>query len=236
MLENNQLIGFGGENYAFKFTGIVETNRLNYNLRAEIVAAGWDGISRVEVSVTIGSGVIVGSSTTAGTGFTVGTPFPVNSVLRLKNNGFIVGCGGKGGASTGNPGLAGGRALFVDSGIFIDNNGTIGGGGGGGGALVGAGTNNGGGGGAGFNVGLGTHTGANGTLTTGGAGAPSGPGGAGGGLGEPGAADNSFCVAADYYGIVSCTGYAAGGAAGSAISGDINITWGAFGTRLGAIT
>jgi len=161
----------------------------------------------------------------------------------------------------GNAGLSGGLALSVSTAVSITNNSIIGGGGGGGG---GGGANTafiggvrryyGGGGGGGGRTGATNSAGASGkpmgspgvvnffiggtggagTSSSGGAGGPGGSAaGASGGVGGAGGAYGS---AGGGGAAMGHGGQAGGGAAGAAITGNSNITWLAFGTRLGAIS
>lgn len=163
-------------------------------------------------------------------------------------------------------GSAGGGALSVSSSVTIYNNNIIagGGGGGGGGGTVNysgyecGGTSSGGGGGGGRsninyyaaggsignryfgnfgNVGgTGTHNGAgaggNGGVVNNCNSSSAGNGGAGGGWGSGGGSGNSGSTGNGY---VNDNG-SGGGSAGYAVSGNGNITWGATGTRYGAIS
>ena len=172
----------------------------------------------------------------------------------------IIGTSGFGGAA----GNGGGLALSVSSAISINNAGTIGGGGGGGGGgragydvgnkqqwSVGAGGGGGGrssnaansaagagGGGSGATFEASGSSGGVGTVSSAGGGGAGGStggrtaggGGSGGGWGAAGATGGVGST------IVNAGGPFAGGAGGAAVSGNSNITWLAFGTRLGAIT
>lgn len=201
-------------NGTFNFTPTISADTMNYNLRAAAVAAGWNQMAPLNATVTINSGVYVGSSTTSGYGFDTGAGFPADTTLAVVNNGFIVGCGGDGGALISaeyTRGAPGGHAFRAQAPVTVTNNGTIAGGGGGGGGGNG-------GGGAGYAVGKGAGNGSNGTKTSGGAaGSLSGKGGDLGGAGS-----NSLG--------------GTGGASGKAIVGNANITWAATGTRMGPIT
>ena len=121
-----------------EFNYIISTNQSNLNLATGATAAGWNGTSKL--NVTINSGIYIGSTSTGSPALTVSGSFP--NTVSLINNGFIIGKGGNGGdgrsinatsGSGGSAGGAGGLALSVSSAITITNNGTFGGGGGGGG-------------------------------------------------------------------------------------------------------
>jgi hypothetical protein len=193
----------------------------------------------------INNGIIVGMGGNGGTGG--GATYP----------GTFVGVGGSGGSS-------GGLALSVSSAVSITNNDTIAGGGGGGGGGAAAHDGNaymygagGGGGGrssnaanssggsggpasggviqtiAGSSGGSGNVSSAGGGGTGGGAhgGFKAGNGGSGGGWGASGGSGGSAAG-----NLISGPGPYGGGSSGGAISGNSNITWVAFGTRLGGIS
>lgn len=192
----------------------------------------------------INNGIIVGMGGNGGQG--AGATYP----------GIYVGIGGSAGSS-------GGLALSVSSAVSITNNNTIaGGGGGGGGAAAGHNGNaymyGGGGGGGGRSSNAANSSGGSGGTASGGAiqnaagssggsgnvssaggggagggahgGFRAGNGGSGGGWGASGSSGESAV------GVVSGPGPYGGGGGGGAISGNSNITWVAFGTRLGGIS
>lgn len=225
-------------------------DRQDVNIAADLVAAGWDGVSAVTANILIESTAKISASSTAVYAVDTGA-FPPGSVINITNNGLIAGHGGKGGNSdrpTGLPGTAGGPALLVSSAINLTNNSVIGGGGGGGGS-GGPGTipsspgtmaTDGGSGGGGQANGLaGTplngYKGGDATLLAAGAGgAAYGNGGAGGNGGNYGVAGGN---GANGYKVEtgSSTPGGAGGAAGVAVTGNANIVWVVTGTVLGAI-
>ncbi len=232
----------------FIYNKTISSDVANYNLKADALLNGWDGVLPLNATVTINAGVAVYSTTPVTPAFDTGSGFPAGSSLRLINNGFIYGAGGTGARGGGkhdassdawhNPesGGTGGTALRAQAPISATNNGTIAGGGGGGGAgnftnqYDWGGTGSGGGGGQGRNggsrggpSGWGASCGAGGSGSVGGPGAggtgcPGGNGGAGGTFGNPGQAASG-----------------GGGAAGYAASGNSNITWTVSGTRLGPL-
>lgn len=226
--------------FSFTISGSYSTVQ---NLRSLALAAGWNGADPVLATVASGA-VLQGTPGPADTGsggdaLIISGPFPAG--VGLINNGIIVGGGGGGGyaprGGTGQPGGVGGRGIIVSVAISITNNGTIAGGGGGGGGGGSFGTGGviyfpgSGGGGAPFGAG-GSGAGLLGpgqtaTFTTGGASGPYdfGRGGTGGTYGVNGEAGQN-----------QNTPGGAGGAAGNAVVGNSNITWLAFGTRLGPIS
>lgn len=237
------LSNFYGKSNTFSFT--ISANQTNANLRTLAINAGWNQTSNV--SATIGSGIYISSNGTGTPALTINGSFP-NGVT-LTNSGFIVGMGGAGGRG-GNAiqsdtvpvvGSAGGLALSVSSAVSINNIGTIGGGGGGGAGGAGSWSRfltdyNGGGGGGGRS-----------SAAANSAGGAAGVGGSGGGAGGPGtvsapgaggAAGGGGSQAGGTgggWGTAGTTTTVGGGAAGGAVSGNGNITWTAFGTRLGPI-
>lgn len=117
---------------------LIETDVFAYNVATEAALAGWDGVSKLNVTVEIGEGVVVGGA--------AGVPalyfpasIPGGSICKLINNGVIAGAGGDGGPGSnyelpaGAAGKNGGAALVTDIPLTVDNAGIIGGGGGGGG-------------------------------------------------------------------------------------------------------
>lgn len=143
------------------FVVSITSNQLQLDLRAWLLANGWDGIRLAKV--TIETGVYIWSDNTSVAALSMGGTYP--NGLTLINKGFIIGKGGNGGSilqtvSNGaydnitNP-TVGGPAISLTGPITIDNaDGYIGGGGGGG---AGAPTS-GGGGGAGGGLGGKTQT------------------------------------------------------------------------------
>lgn len=246
--------------FSFTISGSYTTTQ---NLRSLAIAAGWNQSDSLLATVAPGTtlygnagvsgGMFYGGNQIAGgsgsTALIVSGSFP-NGVA-LVNNGTIAGGGGAGGGggstAIGGNGGAGGTGLVVSSAITITNNGTIAGGGGGGSGAGAWGTGGivrsggGGGGGAGFGQfgfggdweGIDGGPGGTGGATTGGAGGWSDQnlnvGGAGGSLGTVG---NSGVNS----GAPNSQAPGTPGAAGNAITGNSNITWLAFGTRLGPIS
>ena len=247
--------GYGKANQ-FAFT--ISSNQTNANLRTLAVAAGWNQASALVA--TISGGIYISSNNTGTPALTVNGSFPGG--VTLTNNGFIIGMGGNGGSGANNggftlgngmPGSAGGLALSVSVAISINNAGTIGGGGGGGGGggaampcCVPCGAirfGGGGGGGRSSNaansaggLSYGTSSGGAGTVSSAGSGSnglkqnTTGAvantfGGNGGGWGSSGSSGTTVT----YFG-------GSGGGGGGAISGNGNISWVAFGTRLGSIS
>jgi hypothetical protein len=134
-----------------KFSGIINisANTSDYSLYNALVGIGWNTTTAVNVVVTVNAGVVIYSSSVTGYAFDV-TGLPAGSYVKLVNNGWIVGRGGKGigrANSTDNgvpygfgldyfpPFAIGGTGLRASVPLYLDNtNGVIGGGGGAGGA------------------------------------------------------------------------------------------------------
>jgi hypothetical protein len=133
---------FYGKAATFNFSPTIASNTTNYNLKSAAIAAGWNQTTPLNATVTINGGVYVYSTSTGAYAFQTGATFPAGTVLRLINNGIILGMGGGGGKGMNSsvyvpvvtPGSAGGPALLAQQAIQITNNGIIGGGGGGGGS------------------------------------------------------------------------------------------------------
>ena len=125
---------------AAQFTHMITAHQLHLNLHSYLLGIGWDGTSKVEV--TVASGIYIWSDNTSIPALDMGGAFPGG--LTLVNRGFIMGKGGDGGyveadRTTYVAPTAGGPAIVLTGPISIDNSaGYIGGGGGGGGAQNGA--------------------------------------------------------------------------------------------------
>jgi len=230
---------------------VISANTYNYDVYTNRGPTYVAGAS--DITVTVNPGVIVGSTTTPTYAILVPSAFDSGDTVTIVNNGVIQGMGGDGGAGgsgfqpgvgprPGNPGTAGGNAIYANRPTVITNNGTVAGGGGGGGggagyyrgpapkvpAIISPG--GGGGGGAGYNGGAtAPKAGGVGTSTAGGAGGPgapsAGPGGSGGGRGAVGVAGTAAPGGPG----------GAGGAAGNYIVGNPFVTWPVTGTRQGGV-
>lgn len=128
----------------------------NVDIRAKLLALGWNGSSPVYGSLTINSNVVISANSTAQYALRTGGALPAGSDFAIINYGYIVGMGGSGGNGnwqhdgggggkainwvvdipTSN-GSAGGPALGLDGSTAVpfklSNYGVIAGGGGGGG-------------------------------------------------------------------------------------------------------
>lgn len=122
-----------------QFTHTITSHQQELNLHTYLQAQGWDGTSKVEV--TVAAGIYIWSDTTTIPALDMGGAFPGG--LTLVNRGFIMGKGGDGGYQLADrssyvPPTAGGPAIGLTGPIIIDNAaGYIGGGGGGGAAATG---------------------------------------------------------------------------------------------------
>jgi hypothetical protein len=127
--------GFGFRTAStFEFT--ITTSQQELNLSTYLTTQGWNGWSRV--SVTIDSGVYIWSDDTSVGGLTI--PSSMNDLVTITNNGYIIGRGGNGGGYDGGPALvnnATGVTLINASNAFIAGGGGGGGGSGGGGGAGG---------------------------------------------------------------------------------------------------
>lgn len=134
----------------FNFT-ISAAYTTSYNVKTQMIAAGWNGSDPALVNLTINtSATVVGGTNTSVAAIYVDRLDPTAlSQVTITNYGKILGRGGSGGrgwnlagdfrdgitgSSGGEPGGAGGTALYVSSTTRINNFGRISGGGGGGGA------------------------------------------------------------------------------------------------------
>lgn len=137
----------------YVFTATISTNQQQINLSTLALAAGWNGV--FPVIITINAGIYISSNDTSIAALTTGS-FPQG--LTIINNGFIMGKGGNGGYATAGVNVyaptVGGPAISLGATTTINMAGTtsyIGGGGGGGGYMPNSGSEiwGGGGGGAG---------------------------------------------------------------------------------------
>lgn len=136
----NGAIGLGAlRGKSAQFTHTITGHQQELNLHAYLLGQGWDGTSKVEV--TVAAGIYIWSDTTTTPALDMGGIFPGG--LTLINRGFIMGKGGDGGYQLADrtsyvAPTSGGPALGLTGPITIDNStGYIGGGGGGGAAATG---------------------------------------------------------------------------------------------------
>ena len=136
----NGAIGLGSlRGKSAQFTHTITSHQLELDLHIYLQGQGWDGTSKVEV--TVAAGVYIWSDNTAVPALDMGGAFPGG--LTLVNRGFIMGKGGDGGYLQANRSTyiapePGGPAIGLTGPISVDNtNGYIGGGGGGGGGQTG---------------------------------------------------------------------------------------------------
>lgn len=99
--------GYGDPVTVYTFTETILSPINNYNLRANAVASGWNQVTPLIATITVGSGVVIGSNSVNTAAFLTGSIFPSGSKLTLVNNGFILGRGGIGGGGTRSTGWAG---------------------------------------------------------------------------------------------------------------------------------
>jgi len=103
---------------------LIITNTKNFNLRARLLALGWDGVTAINTSVTIAGGVEVTSANVATPAFDTGAALPIGSTVTIDNRGFIVGKGAKGNTTSSNNTNAG-IGLNVSTPVTIVNSGII---------------------------------------------------------------------------------------------------------------
>ena len=216
---------FYGATAAYVLDYNITADMVNFNSSTVLANSSWDGVIPVILTVTIDNGIVVSGNNTSIPAFTVNA-LPSGSQAFINNNGFIIGMGGRGGATSA-VGASGGIALNILTNTVITNAGTIGGGGGGGGGGNTSGkgySGAGGGGGQSGKVnsggGSGTPTGSQGSFASAGAGGvySSSRGGAGGTWGAAGAGGTG----------------ADGGAGGAAVVGNSLINWVSEGTIRGS--
>lgn len=117
---------------------VIAADTTSYNVRTQALAAGWDGVAPIIVNLVVNSGVTVYGSVAGTPAIDTGGSWPGGSLIKLTNNGKIIGKPGAGGgpgygSGSGSPGEAGGTAVKAQCPMQITNNGTIAGGAGGGG-------------------------------------------------------------------------------------------------------
>lgn len=251
-----------GKSNVFAFA--IAANQTDANLRTLALAAGWNGTTRIQATINSGvtiSGSVAANSTAA---LTVDGSFP-NGVTLINNgtivgrggNGGSSGVAGTAGGRAllasvactinnagtiagGGGGGGGGAANFTSATCDMQSNNcssTCPGGGGGGGRSSLAGNSSGGAGGAS----TGSQCAVSISASAGNAGTSSAAG-AGGAGGSRSSCSCSGCTitagtggTGGGWGTAGATAGGAGGAAGEAVNGNSNITWTAFGTRLGTI-
>lgn len=126
-----------GTQNAYQFFHTIAEHTTDYDLKAEALAAGWNNITPLLATVVVPASFYLRASTTGVYAFDTGAGFPAGTILRLINQGLIIGRGGAGGqgrsVAVGYAASAGGPALRAQYPLWIDNDGGIIGGGGGGG-------------------------------------------------------------------------------------------------------
>lgn len=159
---------FLGKSAGFTVNLTVSTTVYDYNIRAQAIAAGWDQVTALSVTLTNTGNIL--STNTATPALRTGSSFPAGSSINIINNGLIAGrpgaagAGGWGGSNADGPwyatgtggyysakggnaqpnttsGGGGGVGFLAEAPCSFTNNGTIGGGpGGGGGGSGGSGS------------------------------------------------------------------------------------------------
>ena len=162
----------GATPLVFRFVKTISTSTVDYNLRTDMLANGWDGTSTFMAIVGVAAGVYVSSSGAGGAFDTGVIAYNKSNKIIINVSGYIYGRGGNGGSalgSSGSPsnGNPGSYALYLrhTATVYVLSGGIIGGGGGGGGggyATGGGGGAGGSSGGSGSGSGFGGGPGANG--------------------------------------------------------------------------
>lgn len=117
----------------------VASNVADGNMRNAAIAAGWDQVTPIDLTVTNNANLYASST---GVYALLSGTFPALSIVKLVNNGGILGCGGAGGgggqgawlsANLGAAGAAAGPGFCAQQAVTVTNNAWIASGGGGGG-------------------------------------------------------------------------------------------------------
>ncbi len=224
---------FYGATAAYVLDYNITADMFNFNSSTVLANSSWDGVLPVVLTVNIADGIVVSGNDTSISAFVVNA-LPSGSQVRINNNGFIIGMGGRGGDAH-RAGGSGGTALTTLTNIVITNTGTIGGGGGGGGGGNDSG---------GYNTGAASGGGGQSGRVNSGGGSGGGRGGGTVKLGSQGSFasagtggswSNSRGGAGGTWGASGAAGTAgAGGAGGAAVVGNSLITWVSDGTIMGS--
>lgn len=91
--------GFGFTNIpAFSLVFTFSVNTTSYNIATAATAAGWNGVTALNVNLTIPSGVSInGTGNTTNSAIIIPSSVPEKSVIRINNSGTVYGSGGAGG-------------------------------------------------------------------------------------------------------------------------------------------
>ena len=76
---------------------VLSSDEQNVDIRAKLIALGWNGTSPVFGSLTVNSGVVISANSTSQYALRTGGSLPAGSVFAINNYGYIVGMGGAGG-------------------------------------------------------------------------------------------------------------------------------------------
>lgn len=100
--------GFGFTTQGFyNLSLIISSNTTSYNIRTAALAAGWSGNNPLNLKLTINAGVTVSGTGTGSAAAIVLTSLVPKSIIKIYNNGTIVGVGGATGYNTTNGGSTG---------------------------------------------------------------------------------------------------------------------------------
>lgn len=91
--------GFGFTNIpAFSLMVTFSVNTTSYNIATAATAAGWNGVTTLNVILTIPSGISInGTGDTTSSAIIIPSSIPEKSVIRINNSGTVYGAGGVGG-------------------------------------------------------------------------------------------------------------------------------------------
>lgn len=127
-------IGSTDPSAPFVFDFVINSARSDFNVRDELLLAGWNGLSPVTWTARITTLGFARASGTSGYGFRTGAPLPAGSATPVITvEGQIQGRGGNGSPRMSGTPTAGGDAMEVEYDVIIDiaSTGLIAGGGGG---------------------------------------------------------------------------------------------------------
>ena len=100
--------GFGFTNIpSFSFIATISSSRSTYNVYSAAIAVGWNGVTPLNVDLTINSGVTVSGTGNGTSAAIVLNNLPRNSRITINNSGTVVGSAGAAGYNTTNSGAFG---------------------------------------------------------------------------------------------------------------------------------
>lgn len=97
--------GFGFTNIpSFSFIATISSSRSTYSVYTAAIAAGWNGVTPLNVDLTINAGVTVSGTGNGTSAAIVLNSLPRNSRITINNSGTVVGSAGQAGYKTSNSG------------------------------------------------------------------------------------------------------------------------------------